>query len=50
MREVWRDRPRHDDNSHGADGFMTFACGYVKPEDEDFDEEEDFTQNEVTGY
>lgn len=28
MREVWRDRPRHDENSHGADGFMTFATGY----------------------
>lgn len=31
MREVWRDRPRHDENSHGADGFMTFACGYTPP-------------------
>ncbi len=28
MREVWKDRPRHDDNSHGADAFMTFACGW----------------------
>jgi hypothetical protein len=28
MREVWRDRPRHDQNSHGADGYLTFACGY----------------------
>jgi hypothetical protein len=25
-RGVWKDRPRHDDASHGADGFMTFAC------------------------
>lgn len=25
-RGVWRDRPLHDMNSHGADGFMTFAC------------------------
>lgn len=31
MREVWKDRPRHDDNSHGADGFMTFACGFDVP-------------------
>lgn len=31
IREVWKDRPRHDDNSHGADGFMTFACGYAPP-------------------
>lgn len=30
-REVWRDRPRHDQNSHGADGFMTFACGWREP-------------------
>lgn len=25
-RGVWRDRPLHDANSHGADAFMTFAC------------------------
>lgn len=31
QREVWRDRPRHDVNSHGADGFMTFACGWRAP-------------------
>lgn len=31
IRGVWRDRPRHDDNSHGADGFMTFACGWRMP-------------------
>ena len=30
-REVWKDSPRHDINSHGADGFMTFACGYKPP-------------------
>jgi hypothetical protein len=28
-RGVWRDRPLHDINSHGADGFMTFACSKV---------------------
>ena len=27
-RGVWRDRPRHDDASHGADSFLTFATGY----------------------
>ncbi len=27
-RGVWRDHPRHDENSHGADSFQTFACGY----------------------
>jgi hypothetical protein len=27
-REVWKNQPRHDDNSHGADAFMTFATGY----------------------
>jgi hypothetical protein len=31
-RGVWKDRPRHDDASHGADGFLTFACsGYTPP-------------------
>src|SRR5215210_1167135 len=25
-RGVWKDRPRHDDASHGADAFLTFAC------------------------
>ena len=30
-REVWKDRPRHDDNSHGADAFMTFSSGWVPP-------------------
>ena len=26
QRAVWRDSPRHDDASHGADGFHTFSC------------------------
>ena len=26
MRGVWKDRPRHDTASHGADAFITFAC------------------------
>lgn len=26
LRGVWKDRPLHDINSHGADGFLTFAC------------------------
>ena len=31
-RGVWKDRPRHDDASHGADLFLTFACsGYTPP-------------------
>lgn len=25
---VWKDKPRHDASSHGADAFRTFACGY----------------------
>lgn len=28
-RGVWRDRPLHDINSHGADGFQTFACARI---------------------
>lgn len=31
MLGVWRDTPRHDDNSHGADAYMTFATGYRAP-------------------
>jgi hypothetical protein len=26
---VWRSQPRHDEHSHGADAFMTFADGYA---------------------
>lgn len=29
-RGVWKDRPLHDDNSNGADAFMTFATGFVR--------------------
>jgi hypothetical protein len=31
-RGVWRDRPRHDEASHGADGFLTFACSGYTPQ------------------
>ena len=30
-RGVWKDRPRHDDASHGADAFLTFACSGYRP-------------------
>ena len=31
-RGVWKDRPRHDEASHGANAFLTFACsGYTPP-------------------
>ena len=31
-RGVWKDRPRHDENSHAADAFDTFVRGYrMKP-------------------
>jgi hypothetical protein len=30
-RGVWKGRPRHDDSSHGADAFLTFACNYTPP-------------------
>lgn len=52
-REVWRDRPRHDQNSHGADGFMTFACGYDAPNmNDDYDDydEADYGRDDATGY
>lgn len=31
LTQIYRDRPRHDINSHAADAFMTFACGYKPP-------------------
>ena len=53
-REVWRDRPRHDVNSHGADGFMTFACGYEAPDiydtEDDFDDFANLGRSGTTGY
>jgi hypothetical protein len=30
-RGVWKDRPRHDEASHGADAFLTFACRNYTP-------------------
>lgn len=41
QRGVFKDQPRHDVNSHGADGFQTFACGFVSPSvEDDMDEDE----------
>jgi hypothetical protein len=31
LRGVWKDKPRHDDASHGADGYQTFACSDYEP-------------------
>lgn len=31
LRGVWKDKPRHDDASHGADGFLTFATSDYEP-------------------
>jgi hypothetical protein len=28
-RGVWKDRPRHDEASHGAEAFMTFALSNI---------------------
>jgi hypothetical protein len=50
-RGVWKDRPRHDAHSHGADAFMTFATGYdVPPEYDDFQEPTFLGRSETTGY
>lgn len=50
-REVYRNSPRHDVNSHGADGFMTFACGYQAPQYDDDDlDEAGADRDEDTGY
>lgn len=33
---VWESRPRHDEHSHGADAFMTFADGYIPAKKQDY--------------
>ena len=33
LRGVWKDRPRHDEASHGADAFITFACSDLPEQD-----------------
>jgi hypothetical protein len=31
-RDVWKNQLQHDEASHGADAFLTFACsGYTPP-------------------
>lgn len=53
QREVFKDRPRHDINSHGADGFMTFATGYQATdpfEDEWEEDDQEYGRNSTTGY
>lgn len=31
LRGVWKDKPRHDEASHGADGYLTFATSNYEP-------------------
>lgn len=38
---TWKRYPRHDEHSHGADGFMTFADGWETPETDDYEQPED---------
>lgn len=45
---VWKDTPRHDDASHGADGFRTFACGYMPEAPED--DMDDYLMQEDRSY
>ena len=51
-RGVWKDRPRHDENSNGADAFMTFATGYEQPDrhevEDGYDERRGYS--DATGY
>ena len=50
QRGVWKDRPHHGPESHGADAFLTFATGYVadeRYEDEEYDER---ITTSATGY
>lgn len=54
QRGVWKDRPRHDENSHGADAFMTFATGYEghapDPDEDTFDNFEETYKPDDAGY
>ena len=52
QRGVWKDRPRHDDNSNGADAFQTFATGFAVPFEEEEHDEYDWggQRNGTTGY
>lgn len=56
---VWKEEPRHDEHSHPADGFRTFALGYEGRQDELLDEgdyEDEFvdisegTRSSISGY
>lgn len=50
---VFKNSPLHNAASHAADGFRTFAMGYVPPGEEydDYDEQlTDEGRNDVTGY
>lgn len=50
-RDTHSQSPHHDWASNGADAFMQFAQGFVKPEVMlDYDEFEYYDQNSVTGY
>ena len=52
QRGVFRDRPRHDDASHGADSFLTFAQGFQPPvERDEFDDYDPaYGNSSTTGY
>lgn len=55
---VWRNTPRHDAASHGADAFQTWATGYdarveseyYAEDDQYYDESEEVDHDSVTGY
>jgi hypothetical protein len=52
---VWKDAPRHDEASHGADAFRTFAVGYRPEIEEDegldrYDPRLDAERSVSTGY
>lgn len=51
---TWKARPLHNEASHGADSFMTYADGYAfTPEryyEDNDDDYDDHGRNQVTGY
>lgn len=45
---TWKEKPRHDDASHGADSFRTFAIGYTGRKEEfiDYSERQQFADTD----
>jgi hypothetical protein len=47
---VWKNRPRHDDASHGAEAFTTFAYSRIADEEEPRSRESDRCRRPYTRH